>query len=111
VLTRIAPSARFTVSGCAGGWCRARVSGRLGYVRSTLVRRLAPTRSLITRAPSTARSSGRGYTNSAGVRIASPTFADTRPEGASARCRDGSYSFSASRRGTCSHHGGVAEWY
>jgi hypothetical protein len=32
------------------------------------------------------------------------------PAGASARCRDGSYSYSASRRATCSHHGGVAEW-
>ena len=32
------------------------------------------------------------------------------PAGASARCRDGTYSFSQSRQGTCSHHGGVAEW-
>jgi hypothetical protein len=32
------------------------------------------------------------------------------PSGASARCRDGSYSYSVSRRGTCSHHGGVSEW-
>lgn len=32
------------------------------------------------------------------------------PEGASARCRDGTYSYSQNRRGTCSHHGGVAEW-
>jgi hypothetical protein len=32
------------------------------------------------------------------------------PAGATAQCRDGSYSFSASRRGTCSHHGGVARW-
>lgn len=34
-----------------------------------------------------------------------------RPAGATARCRDGTYSYSASRRGTCSHHGGVAAWY
>jgi hypothetical protein len=32
------------------------------------------------------------------------------PAGASAQCRDGSYSFSQHRRGTCSHHGGVALW-
>jgi hypothetical protein len=31
--------------------------------------------------------------------------------GASARCSDGSYSYSAHRQGTCSHHGGVAIWY
>src|SRR5262245_3745867 len=28
----------------------------------------------------------------------------------SAICRDGTYSFSASRRGTCSNHSGVARW-
>lgn len=32
------------------------------------------------------------------------------PRGASALCKDGTYSFSQSRRGTCSHHGGVAQW-
>lgn len=30
--------------------------------------------------------------------------------GASAVCNDGSTSYSAHRRGTCSHHGGVAQW-
>jgi hypothetical protein len=32
------------------------------------------------------------------------------PPGATARCRDGTYSFSRHRSGTCSHHGGVARW-
>ena len=32
------------------------------------------------------------------------------PDGATARCRDGTYSFSQHRSGTCSHHGGVAQW-
>ena len=32
------------------------------------------------------------------------------PQGASARCQDGSYSYSQHRRGTCSSHGGVEEW-
>lgn len=31
--------------------------------------------------------------------------------GASAKCADGTLSYSAHRRGTCSHHGGVAVWY
>lgn len=35
---------------------------------------------------------------------------DQMPTGASAKCRDGTYSFSQHRRGTCSHHGGVAGW-
>ena len=54
--------------------------------------------------------SPRYYTNSAGERVQSPTFSPTVPAGASAQCRDGSYSFSRNRRGTCSHHGGVAKW-
>lgn len=32
------------------------------------------------------------------------------PDGATAQCNDGSYSYSAHRSGTCSHHGGVATW-
>ena len=32
------------------------------------------------------------------------------PSGATALCRDGSYSYSQTRSGTCSHHGGVAAW-
>jgi Protein of unknown function (DUF3761) len=32
------------------------------------------------------------------------------PAGATAKCADGTYSFSQHRSGTCSHHGGVAEW-
>ena len=30
--------------------------------------------------------------------------------GATAQCRDSTYSHSAHRRGTCSHHGGVRVW-
>lgn len=33
------------------------------------------------------------------------------PGGATARCKDNSYSHSASRTGTCAGHGGVAQWY
>jgi hypothetical protein len=32
------------------------------------------------------------------------------PAGATARCRDGDYSFSLHQRGTCSGHDGVAQW-
>ncbi len=28
-----------------------------------------------------------------------------------AKCRDGTYSYSNSHRGTCSHHKGVKTWY
>ncbi len=50
------------------------------------------------------------YTNSDGNRVHSPAYSDTVPAGAKAQCRDGSYSFSQHRQGTCSHHGGVGRW-
>lgn len=50
------------------------------------------------------------YTNVNGNTVHSPAYSDSVPAGASARCRDGTYSFSQNRRGTCSRHGGVAEW-
>ncbi|MCK5319977.1 DUF3761 domain-containing protein [Candidatus Parcubacteria bacterium] len=51
------------------------------------------------------------YTNVDGNKVHSPAYAPSRPADASARCRDGTYSFSQNRRGTCSRHGGVAAWY
>jgi hypothetical protein len=52
----------------------------------------------------------RSYINVDGQRIPSPVFSKKQPAGATARCGDGSYSFSQHHRGTCSHHGGVTEW-
>ena len=52
----------------------------------------------------------RYYINTAGERVQSPTYYPSVPAGATARCADGTYSFSKNRRGTCSHHGGVARW-
>lgn len=39
-----------------------------------------------------------------------PKSETSGPAGATALCRDGTYSFSQHRRGTCSHHGGVEKW-
>jgi hypothetical protein len=50
------------------------------------------------------------YTNVEGRRVHSPVFTRHAPAGASAECRDGSYSFSQHHQGTCSHHGGVLRW-
>ena len=50
------------------------------------------------------------YTNSRGNRVHRPVRASRAPQGATAKCRDDTYSFSQSRRGTCSHHGGGAVW-
>jgi Protein of unknown function (DUF3761) len=50
------------------------------------------------------------YVNSKGETVKRPENCSSAPEGATAQCRDGTYSFSRSHRGTCSHHGGVAKW-
>ncbi len=50
------------------------------------------------------------YVNSAGNTVCRPEQSPTAPAGATAECEDGTYSFSQSRSGTCSHHGGVARW-
>jgi len=52
------------------------------------------------------------YINSDGNEVHSPAHTKSGhvPDGATAKCRDDSYSFSQHHRGTCSRHGGVAEW-
>jgi len=86
---------------CSEGWCSVVVSRLAGYVLEEF---------LTTQPQPIAQ--GRGYINSQGQWVPSPTrTADGQPPaGASAKCRDGTFSFSKSRSGTCSHHGGVAEW-
>jgi hypothetical protein len=56
---------------------------------------------------------GKGYyKNSSGSCIHSPAkkVGDAWPVGSSAKCADSTFSYSVHRRGTCSHHGGVAVW-
>ena len=52
----------------------------------------------------------RSYINRNGKRVKSPVRSPFVPAGATAQCRDGSWSFSQHRQGTCSHHAGVAKW-
>ncbi|MEJ0003436.1 MAG: DUF3761 domain-containing protein [Pararobbsia sp.] len=52
------------------------------------------------------------YVNKSGQEVHSPSASVSGkvPARASAKCRDGTYSFSTHHSGTCSRHGGVAEW-
>lgn len=51
------------------------------------------------------------YTNADGIQVHKPAHDKQGiPSGATAQCRDGTYSFSLNHRGACSHHGGVGEW-
>jgi hypothetical protein len=69
----------------------------------------APTPTQPVQAPTQNCPSGT-YVNSAGNTICRPTAANVAPQGATAKCGDGTFSYSQSRRGTCSSHGGVAAW-
>ena len=63
-------------------------------------------------APPPQLSNDHHYTNSDGHQVHSPAHSSGGvPAGATALCRDGTYSFSQHRSGTCSHHGGVAKWF
>jgi hypothetical protein len=42
--------------------------------------------------------------------VPTATAGNTDPTGATAMCKDGTYSKSTHRSGTCSSHGGVASW-
>jgi hypothetical protein len=50
------------------------------------------------------------YSNVDGICVHDPENALSAPPGATAQCVDGTYSFSLHHRGTCSHHGGVAQF-
>lgn len=58
----------------------------------------------------TGPATGRHYTNVDGKHVHSPMTAPSAPTGSTAKCGDGTYSFSQHSQGTCSHHGGVVTW-
>lgn len=102
VVMTLARGARVEVRACAVAWCWVEYRGRTGYVSEKYLARVRQ----IVKQPS-----GVGYVNALGNFVSAPvSSSDGPPAGATARCRDGTYSFSQSRSGTCSHHGGVARW-
>ena len=91
---------------CDCVWVYVTYNGYCGYVYAQFLTKSVPA----TTTTAVAQEPIRHYTNSYGNTVQSPTRYNKAPAGATALCRDGSYSFSQSRRGTCSHHGGVAKW-
>ncbi len=91
-------------------WARVTYNGQTNYVSRQYISRKASSHLTKSSSNGVTNSSVRYYTNSYGERVQSPTYYQSAPAGATALCRDGTYSFSRSRRGTCSHHGGVAKW-
>lgn len=101
-LARLPAGAAVRMVGCTREWCRVRHGDLVGFVR------LGELPALLVAPPAPPRR----YVNARGATVAAPTDSldGAAPPGASARCRDGMFSFSRTRSGTCSHHGGVAEW-
>ena len=104
---------------CDCKWVPVEYHGHIGYISTKFLSNKAPNRKVKTKrrvqpTPSitytSQRRSVRYYTNVDGYMVQSPTRYNTAPADATALCRDGSYSFSRNRRGTCSHHGGVSRW-
>ncbi len=69
-----------------------------------------PTHAL-THAPTHHPSGGSSPATCAPHTVGSCAAGSPHPSGATAQCDDGTYSWSATFRGTCSHHGGVRYWY
>jgi hypothetical protein len=60
--------------------------------------------------PTTSRPSSTCYRNVNGDCVPQPSASNSVPDRATAKCRDGTYSFSSHRGGSCAGHGGVAAW-
>jgi hypothetical protein len=64
----------------------------------------------VSTAPTAAACPPGDYQGSSGDCVPDPTAAPSAPPSATALCRDGDWSFSEHHAGTCSGHGGVAQW-
>ena len=101
VVTTVARGSRVVVRACAVQWCWVKYGNKTGYVSERY----------LGNAPQIAVRGGKQYVNARGNRVPMPLMSVSGPPpGATARCDDGFYSFSQSRSGTCSNHGGVARW-
>lgn len=122
ILTVIPKGTAVTIDeDCDCKWVPVEYNGYVGYISTKYLSSNPVRKSYTSRRGTSVRKVGnssynrqgsiRYYTSSYGNRVQSPTYYNKRPAGATTLCRDGTYSFSQSRRGTCSHHGGVARWY
>jgi hypothetical protein len=91
-------------------WTRISYNGEIGYVSNTFLKGIPTSSKKYSYSSTYGSTEVKYYRNSRGQKVQSPTYYSTVPAGATAVCNDGTYSFSYSRRGTCSHHGGVRRW-
>lgn len=110
IIYQIPKGTAIELNGCQDKWCEVSISGHSGFIARQYTSTTENYYSRERRQQAHPIGPVNHYTNSRGNVVQSPTHYNAPPAGATAQCRDGSYSFSQSRRGTCSHHGGVAKW-
>ena len=99
----------YTTSGSKKGACR----GHGGVAEWTGPAASSAPATPAASAPAPAPSKRTTKTEAAATTSAAPaakTSSNTDPTGATAQCKDGTYSHSKHHTGACSHHGGVAQW-
>lgn len=85
-------------------------SGHGGIQKATKSKPAATAATGAPAAAAPAASTSAAKTSTATKSAPTASASNTDPTGATAKCKDGTYSKSAHRSGTCSSHGGVAEW-
>jgi len=104
VVAVVPAGAQLSVELCSKSWCSTSWNGAAAWVAK---RDLSAAKG----GGAKPKRAGKGYINSEGKWVSSPTMSPSGPPaGATAQCNDGSCSFSKHRSGTCSHHGGVRRW-
>lgn len=111
VIDEIPEGAELQVIRQKGAWFFVSYLGRSGWVHGNTIK-LSENAEVLSDVSQTAPKNNSPRTQSTpNPPRTEPRIEKSNPSGATARCADGSLSYSASRRGTCSHHGGVAEWF
>ncbi|MGL5016486.1 MAG: DUF3761 domain-containing protein [Bacteroidales bacterium] len=92
-------------------WAKIEYKGQIGYVSIKYLVR-SKTINASKRSNSSLYNNGNSARGSCSSsrKVKSNTDDILAPANATALCRDGTYSYSKNRRGTCSHHGGVSKW-
>jgi uncharacterized protein YgiM (DUF1202 family) len=91
-----------------GAWCYVLSNGRKGWMHGNNIRYENSAAETSTGSETDFSTPKPSYPSSVSKKR---TETEINNSGATARCRDGTLSYSRNRRGTCSHHGGVAVWF
>jgi uncharacterized protein YgiM (DUF1202 family) len=101
VITAVPSGESLSIIKQKGVWFYVSAAGQTGWIHGNMIR-LNESSQAAKDLPTSTQYSTKNY---------SAPQTTTENSGATAKCRDGTLSYSAHRRGTCSHHGGVAVWY